>query len=212
MPRPVPTPVMHFTHVDNLPTIITDGLLSDAQTRASGALQVEIGHHEIKERRRRLVVPVPPGGVVADYVPFYFAERSPMMYTIHRGNVPTYADGFDRVVYLVSTMEVLSACLCRCVVTDRNAAQSLAAFATAEEDLNDFIDWPLMRALQWGKQDSDQERPDRRAAECLAHLGVPWTAFTEVVAKTEEAATDARVAIAAGGYTTPVIVRRQWYF
>lgn len=212
MARPVPTPIMHFTHVDNLPTIIADGLMSDTRTRESGALQVEIGHHDIKARRRSRTVPIAPGGMVGEYVPFYFAPRSPMMYTIHRGNVPTYADGFDRVVYLVSTMEALSDSRCRCVVTDRNAAQNLATFAGADEDLDDFIDWPLMQARHWGKSDEDHDRPDRRSAECLVHGAVPWAVFTNVVAKTDAAAAAAHAAIAAGGYATPVTVRGQWYF
>lgn len=212
MSRPVPTPVMHFTHVDNLPTIISDGLLSDSETRRSGALQVEIGHHDIKAGRRRRTVPIAPGGVVGEYVPFYFAPRSPMMFKIHRGGVSTYTAGLDRVVYLVSTLEALSASPCQCVVTDRNAARRVAAFAEATDDLDDFVDWPLMQARQWGKSDEDPDRPDRRSAECLVQEVVPWASFTEVVAKTNAAAADAQAAIAAGGYATPVTVRGQWYF
>lgn len=86
---------------------------------------------------------------MADYVPFYFAERSPMMFTLDKGNVTTYTGGFDRVVYLVSTLEVLTASACQWIVTDRNAAQRVAAFAEARDDLDDFIDWPLMQSAQW---------------------------------------------------------------
>lgn len=203
---------MHFTRVEHLPTIIGDGLLSDTQARLSGNLQVEIGHHDIKERRRRRNVTVAPGGVVADYAAFYFGQRSPMMYTLSLGNVSTYQGGFGRVVYLVSTLEALTAYGCRWIVSDRNAAQSLAKFAKAADNLNDFIDWPLMSAMQWGWCAEDPERPDRRAAECLAHGVVPWVAFTEVVAKNDATARVARQAIAAAGHSTPVNVRPEWYF
>ncbi len=103
MKRPVPTPLYHFTHVSHLASIVKDGLLSDTDAVRTGALIVEVGHAGIKERRRGRMVPIGPGGAVSDYVPFYFAPRSPMMYAIHRGNVPTYAElgtGIDSLVRL----------------------------------------------------------------------------------------------------------------
>lgn len=65
---------MHFTHVDHLATIVRDGLLADVRVRATGALTVEVGNQDIKQRRRARVVPVAPRGVVANYVPFYLAR------------------------------------------------------------------------------------------------------------------------------------------
>ena len=47
-------------------------------------LTTEVGQPDIKLKRRHRVVPIDPGGVVADYVPFYFAARSPMLGSIHQ--------------------------------------------------------------------------------------------------------------------------------
>jgi hypothetical protein len=46
---------------------------------------------------------------VADYVPFYFAPRSPMLYKLHKGGVPNYTNGQDPLVYLVSSAEAVAA-------------------------------------------------------------------------------------------------------
>ena len=89
MPRPVPTRLYHFTHVSHLATIVRDGLLCDAQAHVGDRLRIEVGNREIKTQRRQRPVLCGPGGVVADYVPFYFAPRSPMLYAIKGGNVPT---------------------------------------------------------------------------------------------------------------------------
>jgi hypothetical protein len=49
---------------------------------------VDIGDTSIKSRRARIEVRCRPGGKVCDYVPFYFAPRSPMLFSIQCGNVP----------------------------------------------------------------------------------------------------------------------------
>lgn len=72
---PMRVRIFHFTHIDNLASIIATGLGCDSHACPS----VDVGNHDIKQRRAERKVPVPPGGVVADYVPFYFAPRSPMI-------------------------------------------------------------------------------------------------------------------------------------
>lgn len=70
MRRPVPTPIMHFTHVDHLSSMASEGMVSDNAAREQGLLEIEIGNTGIKDQRRDRVVPVAPHGTVADYVPF----------------------------------------------------------------------------------------------------------------------------------------------
>ena len=43
-----------------------------------------IGMRHIKERRARKIVPIVPGETLADFVPFYFAPRSPMLYAMSK--------------------------------------------------------------------------------------------------------------------------------
>ena len=87
---------------DNLVSIAQAGLNSDRQVGESLVQFVDIGNANIKKRRRGRRVPVGVAGMVDDHVPFYFTARSPMLYAIHRGNVPTYTSGQDEIVYLVS--------------------------------------------------------------------------------------------------------------
>ncbi|MGH3321613.1 MAG: type II toxin-antitoxin system toxin DNA ADP-ribosyl transferase DarT [Streptosporangiaceae bacterium] len=212
MRRPIPTPVMHFTHVDHLPSIIRRGLLADATAHASRVVTVEVGHKEIKQRRSARVVPVAPGGVVADYAPFYFAARSPMLYVIAKGGVPTYSGSCDDLIYLATTVERLLELTLRPVFTDRNAAKGYAAFTSEPAELDDLVDWALMKARMWTDTEDEPDRKERRMAECLVHRRVPWEAFDEIVTRTPACARRVQRALATVGPSVQVVVRRGWYF
>jgi len=75
--------IMHFTHVMNLPGILAAGCIqADSLVDRSSALRIEAGDLNVKARRKQRRVPLAPFGRVADYVPFYFAPRSPMLFTL----------------------------------------------------------------------------------------------------------------------------------
>lgn len=189
------------------------GLLSDNEAQARDLLEIEIGNMDIKEQRRRRAVPIPPGGFVADYVPFYFAPRSPMMFAIDRGNVPTYQDGCRRLVYVVTDVERLLPLDAPVLLTDRNSVLRLAEFADANSSVpDDFIDWDLMKARYWYNTPDEPDRRERRMAECLVHESVPWEAVTAVIAKSDDIAEEAGRVLGAAGSSCPIMVRPEWYF
>jgi hypothetical protein len=85
-PAPARPLIYHITHLDNLPLIAADGLLSDAALIEHGGPRVPIGMSTIKRRRLALPVACHPGDHVGDYVPFYFCPRSIMLFVVHRAN------------------------------------------------------------------------------------------------------------------------------
>jgi len=212
MARPIPTSVMHFTHVENLPGIIANGLVSDNAALRAHVTQVDVGHQSIKVARRARVVTLHPGGVVADCVPFYFAPRSPMMSAIHHGSVATYQDGCDSLIYLVSTLERLSASGLVWLVTDRNAALAFAEFRDQRETTHDHVDWDLMKATWWNNTSEFPDRQERRMAECLVYERVPWSAFERIVVKNQATANEVQSMLSAVGQDAPVTVGAGWYF
>lgn len=210
--RPLPTPVMHFTHVGHLTAIIRNGLLADNEPDIRDLLRMEVGDQRIKKRRRERPVRVPPGGVVADYVPFYFAPRSPMMYSIEQGKVPTYLGGCDQLVYLVSTVERMGTLGLNVVFTDRNAVYDYARFGSGAAALDQMVDWELMNARMWANTADDTGRKERRMAECLVHRRVPWDAFTMIVVRNQACLEQTRTALGSLGRDLMVGVRPGWYF
>ncbi|MBB2890808.1 type II toxin-antitoxin system toxin DNA ADP-ribosyl transferase DarT [Flexivirga oryzae] len=152
-------------------------------------------------------------GVVADYVPFYFAPRSPMMFSIHCGNVPTYQGGCEDLIYLVSSVQRIAELRLRFACTDRNAALDYAEFSSDEDGLGALVDWQLMKARMWANTEEDPDRRERRMAECLVHATAPWTAILAVVAKSPEVAARAQSTLdRLGAAPMRVSVRPEMYF
>ncbi|MFC8905039.1 DarT ssDNA thymidine ADP-ribosyltransferase family protein, partial [Micromonospora sp. NPDC057140] len=147
-PAPEQALIMHFTHIDNLPAILEARRLV-ADSAAGARLVTDVGSVPIKANRRTRPVPCPPGGFVADYVPFYFAARSPMMYRIakdHESGKPGfYPGGGDPLVYLVSSVDRVHRAGLRWVASDGNCAAMLTRFSGSLDDLAQLVDWPLMR-------------------------------------------------------------------
>jgi len=173
---------------------------------------VEVGNRDIKDRRRNREVLISPGGAVSDYVPFYFAARSPMLYAIHMGNVESYSGGEDEVVYLVTDTEAVSSAGLPFVFTDRNAALRFAKYSNDLGLLDTLVDWPLMEGRWFDNTDNEPDRLERRMAELLVHQHVPWSAFTGVAARTNSRAEQAEAILSNIGLETIVQTRPNWYF
>lgn len=204
-----PIDVYHFTHLRNLPGIVKDGLHSDASCRRKGLTQVQVGSAGIRERRLRLPVGnVGPGGCVGDYVPWYFGPRSPMMFTLSRNNYE-FQEGFDEVVYLVSSVPRIIGLGCQWVASDRNAALNLAEFTDDEDELSRHISWEVIEARYWT---DFADGADLRAAEFLVHEWVPWEAAEAVVTKTSKTRAAVEEMIEGLHHSPPVAVRHNWYF
>jgi ssDNA thymidine ADP-ribosyltransferase, DarT len=224
--RAVTTPrcglLFHFTHVDNLPAILDAGaLLSDTTVCDRGLLANEAGEPEIKNRRRRHPVTCPPGGVVADYVPFYFAPRSPMMYVLWKGRVPSFTGDHHDLVYFVSDVGRIVAAEVPLAISDRNAAKALADFTNdvgvlgdlgIDVPRSDFVDWPLMKARMWNNTLEDGERMERRMAEFLVHGLVPFDLVSGVAVQSDERRARVEHLFGHAGCDLKVVVRSDWYY
>ncbi|QSB14489.1 DUF4433 domain-containing protein [Natronosporangium hydrolyticum] len=207
--------VAHFTHLDNLVAILeADRLVCDSIARGD-LLRTEVGDPQIKEARRGRRVPIAPGGRVGDYVPFYFAPRSPMMFRIAcdcRGRVTgRYADGDRRLVYLVATIGAVVDAGLDWVGTDGNAASATTAFTSTLHELNGMVDWPLMRAQRWSNTQEDPDRQRRRMAEFMVHREVPLIVFHQVAVFDQTCAPLAQRSLGQHPLAASVVVRPAWY-
>jgi hypothetical protein len=169
------TDIFHITSIVNLPNILKNGgLWCDSLVVQRGLAYVSIAHQHIKERRAQQLMPCAPGGSVADYVPFYFAPRSPMLYVIHKGGVEGLKEGQRSILHLVSSTEAVLASGLPFAFTDGHAVMDISRFFTDLKDLNE-IDWDVMCSRYWADTLADGDRKRRRQAEFLVYRFFPFT-------------------------------------
>ncbi len=214
MTVPAKPRLYHITHVDNLPSIISDGgLVSDAVMVARGGPQATIGMTNIKQRRLALPVDCHPGTKVGEYVPFYFCPRSIMLYLIYRGNHAelAYRGGQEPVLHLEADLEATVAWATakrkRWAFSLSNAGASYTEFRSSLSQLGE-IDWAAVGASDF----RPAKVKEGKQAEFLVHEKFPWSLVTGVGACSVATMNKAAAAMARANHQPPVNVRREWYY
>lgn len=206
------TAIYHITHIDNLAPILEHGGLLCHASRAQLELpQVSIAHQTIQDRRATTNVPLASYGTLHDYVPFYFAPRSPMLYTINRGNVEGYTEGQTPILHLVVAAERIVQEKLSFVFTDGHAIISFSHFYNDLRELHQ-IDWQVMQSRYWRDTLEDNDRKRRRSAEFLVHRFVPWALIQEIGVINKTVATRVEQILKEQAHRPLVKIRGEWYY
>ncbi|MCL6535540.1 MAG: DUF4433 domain-containing protein [Armatimonadetes bacterium] len=200
----------HMTHIQNLPSII-DAKVLYCDQRVQAIKARSIAYVNFKEKRRGKPVPVPPGGVIADYVPFYFAPCSPMLYAIHTGCVDSSLTQSE-IVYLTTTIEAIAKAGKRFVFTDCHPLSPVAHFNNDLDLLNRYVDWNVMRSAYWHDTPEYPHRKSRRQAEFLVHQTVEWTLIQHIGVYDQARLLQVNEFLAPASHKPLVSVQREWYY
>lgn len=208
----MPTLIYHITHKDNLAGIVEEGhLLAQSRMGNSTVTYCNIAHQTIQDRRSQTPVYCGPGGHLHDYVPFYFAPRSPMLYAIKMGNVEGCTARQTDIVHLVSNTESVDEPGLEFVFTDGHAIMTLSDFYDDLDDL-DEIDWEIMEAKYWRDTLEDPDRKRRRQAEFLVFGRFHWNLIQEIGVINRRVQSEIDRILAGTGHRPPVSVRPNWYY
>ena len=209
----MPTPIYHITHLNNLTSILNSGgLIPVSGLKQKQVSYTNIAYEQIQNRRATKRVPYGAGGVLHDYVPFYFAPRSPMLYTIHKGNVPGYQDGQSSIIHLVVEIQAIANSNLDFVFTDGHAVMDYSDFCEDLELLGDIIDWELMESKYWFDTQEDPNRKCRRQAEFLVHKFCPWILVKEIGVVNNEMKIKVQKILENYDYKPLVKIHSDWYY
>lgn len=188
------------------------GLWSDSERIRYGLSYQKIGYQHIKDRRLRRSIPLPPGGVLGDYVPFYFAPRSPMLYTIDRGNVLDYAEGQTPIVHLVACINFVMQNKLDCLFSDRHAELAHAEFSSDLAKINSIVDFDLMKQTYWNDTKDYPDRKEKRQAEFLVYHFFPWQGIQMIGVINQIISDNVSIILEQSNHKPDVAVRRDWYY
>src|SRR5580693_7223961 len=98
-----------ISHIANLEHDQLNGLHT-GKSQYANPHYLQIGDSTLITYRKDIPAPDPPGGTLADYIPFYLGPRSPMLYQIATGweDIQKYSQE-DIIYYITSLGAVKSA-------------------------------------------------------------------------------------------------------
>lgn len=211
LPPPIPTPIFRMVHIDCLSTIVVRGMMhAPSSVPADGLPWRSIHATQTQADRGQLVVPCGPGGVIRDYVGFYFGPRSPMLYRLHTGYNVARVEQAD-IIYLASTAQAVRAHPLGFVFTDRHSLARVAAFYDDLASLG-YVDFVAAYAKEWKSTPAALDRQEKKQAEFLVHQAVPWGLVSRIGVLNAATAARVNAALPASSHRPPVAVEKSWYY
>lgn len=201
--------IFRIIHRDCLPWILENGLHC-RNSEAQDPNFRTIGNPDLIDKRTSRSVPVEPGGVLSDYVPFYFTPHSIMMLNIHTGrSVPKVPN--PEILILVSSLPRLVSCGVSVVFTDRHAYTRAAEYYVDLNDL-DKIDWALLQSRNFKYDPDDPGKQERYQAEALAWQTVPISALQGIACYSPAVEAQIKEHIDDRGLGLRTGIQPNWYF
>lgn len=223
MPIPSPLRIFHMTAIANLARIAKSKMLY-----SSGVLQkkkiahANIAYQGAQGKRAMKLVAKPPGGVIHDYVPFYFAPRSPMLMAVNGGRVEGCPYEQQDIVHFETTVEAVVAEGLPYVFYDFNATLNIATCYSNLKDL-DKINWDLFHEAprmdgycQFFHNRVDNPkyilRKETRQAEFLVYKNVPLKLMKVVGVYSAPKVQEVKEIFDEADIDIPVEAKPAWYF
>lgn len=153
----------HFTHLENLEQILTNGLLSTNEKEQLNIEHLNVASSDIQCTRHEMEVTCGPKGHVHDYVPFYFNSRTPMFLSLIKSR------NYDQPYFIYFAVSVDKLNSEKFVFTDKAANRKYEppTFYDCPSKL-DELSWSSIESKAWSSPNETEKH--KKMAEAL-HFG-----------------------------------------
>lgn len=166
--------LFRMTHIENIPHILKYGITHPESEFANGEY-IGIGDQTIIETRKDKILI--DDKKIGDFIPFYFAFRTPMLLVIQTGYNGVEKVHPSNIVYCVSSIQKIIDSGNNFVFTDGHAINAFTSVHREEEieNLFEIIDTKAIKSNQWSDE-NDLDLKRRKEAELLliGDLGVDF--------------------------------------
>lgn len=201
--------LFRIVHRENLSWILENNGLYAKNEKVNPTYR-NIGNSELIDKRARRAVEIAPGGVLNDYVPFYFTPYSIMMYNIKTGyGVPRQKN--EDIVIFVSSLHKIDSLGLSYVFTNQHAYPTIAKYYNKLDNLQE-IDWPLLQSKDFKHNPDDPGKKERYQAEALVWKHVPLDAILGICCYNETIEVALQEEMTEQNIDLKTVVRPGWYF
>lgn len=166
----------HFTHTDNLESIIENGVLCTNLKNSQNVPHTDVAEQGIQERRSLMPVPGTNGKKIHDFVPFYFSKKTSMQLgVINKKNVDQ-----PLIIYLAVPLEIIEL-KSGVVFTDASANTDVPPnfYNSSNVDQLNSLNWGAIDDNKWGCP--TEEYRHQKMAELLVPDSINFSDVAHII-------------------------------
>jgi hypothetical protein len=198
-----------MTHYQNIEFILANGLHC-CNCNVQDPEFINIGHKSLIKSRGNSQVSIAPGGVLNDYIPFYFHYKMPMLYHIFKGRVNEYKGSQEDIIYLVSSVEEVVRQGLPFIFTDRHAYLAHKIIYNEVDDLTN-LNWDVIKDDTWHTAYSDLKK-EVKQSEFLVHQHLPAKAIIGIVTQNIDVASFVEQQMKNLNVYMPIAIKPNFYY
>lgn len=196
-----------MTHIENIPHILKFGITHVNSNNASSNF-VPIGDNSIIATRNNFILT--NGRRLGEYIPFYFSNRTPMLYVIQKGYNMVEPTPAEKIVYCVTSVSKIIELNLEFIFTDGHAIDGFSSQYTVADidNIEQLIDWKAVKTKYW-KNENDLDLKRRKEAEFLVLGDIPYESFLGFIVFNQETKTQM---VCYGVNDSIIHIKPEYYF
>lgn len=199
--------LFRMTHIGNIPHILEYGITHKNSINFNKSY-IPIGDNSIISTRNHYILN--SGKTIGDYIPFYFATRTPMLYVIQKGFNGVRPTKPEDIIYCVTSVQQILDSNLNFIFTDGHANNHLTSEYSKSQtyNINSILDYEAINCRDW-IDENDLDKKRRKEAEFLLEADLPLNNILGYICFNKEAQDKL---IFYGIEISKIVIKPQYYF